>query len=131
MPRCMFAGFLMLFGLAATGCPGESSGITPRVACEDAQASLCERLYACYTPEELASIGFPSNEAACVTTLQAKEGCAQQTADNSCTGNERYQPSEANTCVDQINGLACSQVRDPNLVLTVGAPACGKVCAIP
>ena len=130
MSRRMLVGFLMAVGMAASGCGGDS-GITPRAACEDAQASLCERLYTCYTPAELASIGFPSNEAACVSMLQAAEGCERQTTDNTCTGNERYQPSQANTCIDQINGLECGQVRDPNLVLNVAAPACGRVCAIP
>jgi hypothetical protein len=124
-------GFVVIAGLVGTvGC-GSSDGISPRAACEDAQSNLCERLYACYTPAELATLGFPANEAACVTRLQESEGCAKQTTQNSCTGNERYSAENANTCVTQISGLACSQVRDPNLVLKVAAPACGKVCAIP
>lgn len=130
MPRHMSVGFLLLVGLVAAGCGGGAAGITPRSACEDAQANLCERLYTCYTPAELASLGFPSNEAACVTMLQAAEGCAGQTAENACTGNERYHADQANTCVDQINGLECSQVRDPDLELTVAAPACGRVCVV-
>jgi hypothetical protein len=125
------AGFMVMMGVAAAGCGGGSGdGISPRAACEEAQANMCERLYACYTPAELGAIGFPSNEAACVSMLQASEGCAQQTAQNTCTGNERYHADQANLCVEQITGLACSQVRDPNLVLTVAAPACGKVCAV-
>lgn len=122
------AGLMMLAAIA--GCGGSSDGLTPRGACEDVQANLCERLYACYTPAELASLGFPASEAACVTQLQASEGCANQTASNTCTGNERYHPDQANTCVDQISGLACSQVRDPDLSLTTAAPACAKVCAV-
>ena len=119
----------MLAGLAV-GCGGSSDGLTPRTACEDSQANLCERLYACYTPAELASLGFPANEAACVTQLQSSQGCASQTASNACTGNERYHPDQASACIDQISGLACSQVRDPDLVLTTAAPACAKVCAV-
>ncbi|HEY6177180.1 MAG TPA: hypothetical protein VIX73_22140 [Kofleriaceae bacterium] len=122
------AGLMMLAGLAA-GCGG-GDGITPRAACEDLQANLCERLYACYTPAELSSLGFPSNEAACVTQLQSSEGCANQTTANVCTGNERFHAAMANQCLDQITGLACSQVRDPDLVLSTAAPACGKVCAV-
>jgi hypothetical protein len=122
-------GFVAMFSVVA--CGGGADGITPRAACEDAQANLCERLYACYTPAELATLGFPSNEAACVTRLQEQQGCAKQTVENSCTGNERYSATNANTCVEQITGLACSQVRDPALVLTAAAPACGKVCVIP
>jgi len=119
---------MMLAGLAV-GCGG-GDGLTPRAACEDLQANLCERLYACYTPSELAQLGFPSSEAACTTQLQASEGCANQTMDNVCTGNARFHPAMANQCLDQITGLACSQVRDPELVLSSAAPACGKVCAI-
>jgi hypothetical protein len=127
----MIAGFMLVAGVATAGCGGSGAGgITPRVACEDAQANLCERFYACYTPAELASIGFPSNEAACVTKFQSDEGCAAQTTENICTGNERYHADQANTCVDQIAGLACSQVRQPQLDLIAAAPACGKMCAV-
>jgi hypothetical protein len=119
---------MMMIGLVA--CGGSGGGITPRVACEDLQANLCERLYACYTPAELASLGFPSNEAACVTRLQSSEGCASQTLTNVCTGNQRFHPDQANLCVDQISGLACSQVRDSELDYQAAAPACTKVCAV-
>ena len=30
-----------------------------------------------------------------MTMLQASEGCARQTQDNACTGNERYHPDQA------------------------------------
>jgi hypothetical protein len=126
----MMAGVLLVMGVAAAGCGG-SGGITPRQACEESQANLCERIYACYTPAELATLGFPANEPACETMLQAAQGCSAQTADNTCTGNARYHADQASTCVDQITGLACSQVRDPNLSLNAAAPACGKICAIP
>jgi hypothetical protein len=126
------AGFMMLIGAAVAGCGGggAGSGISPRQACEESQANLCERFYACYTAAELAAIGFPSSEAACVTQLQASEGCANQTASNTCTGNERYHADKANECVDQITGLACSQVRDPDLDIKAAAPACAKVCVV-
>ncbi|TMQ23414.1 MAG: hypothetical protein E6J91_00055 [Deltaproteobacteria bacterium] len=120
----MIAGIMVMLGVSAAGCGGGDGGITPREACEDSQANLCERIYACYTPEELAGLGFPGNEAACVTMLQASQGCARQTAENTYA-------DQANTCVAQITGLACSQVRDPNLSLNAAAPACGKICAIP
>jgi hypothetical protein len=120
---------MMMLGLVACG-GGSGDGITPRAACEDMQANLCERLYACYTPDELAALGFPSNEAACVSRLQSSEGCASQTTMNTCVGNERYHADQANICVDQISGLACSQVRDPELDVRTAAPACAKVCVV-
>ena len=127
----LMTGVMIAMGVAAAGCGGGGGGgITPREACEDVQANMCERIYACYTPTELAAIGFPANEAACVTRLQESEGCARQTVENTCTGNARYHADQANTCVDQITGLACSQVRDPNLSLNSAAPACGRICVI-
>lgn len=132
MVRRMIVGLVAWVGVTGlVGCGGGGdAGISPRAACEDAQANLCERFYACYTPAEIAAIGFPSSEAACVTMLQSASGCEKQTAANACVGNEKFHPDQANLCVDQITGLACSQVRDPDLVLERAAPACGKVCAI-
>ncbi len=129
--RIMMGCVAMLAILGVQGCGGSGGGgITPRAACEDAQANLCERLYTCYTPDELAALGFPASEAACVSMLQASEGCDRQTAENACTGNERYHADQADSCVEQITGLACGQVRDPDLDLEKAAPACAKVCAV-
>ena len=91
---------------------------------------MCERIYTCYTPAELAASGFPSTEAACITMLQNSAGCSAQTTANACTGNEKYHGDQADQCVEQILGLACSQVRDDNLDIERAAPACGKVCSI-
>jgi hypothetical protein len=115
------------------GCAGNNDGgESPRQACEDTTSALCERIYACLTPEELSANGLPANEAACVTSFQANEGCAAQTTDNVCTnGNAKYSPSEASECIDQVHGLTCSEVRDPNFDQNVSAPACAKVCQIP
>jgi hypothetical protein len=128
----MAIGLAVVLGAMMAGCGGGAGGggITPSAACEEAQTNLCERLYTCYTPAELALIGFPSAEAACVTKLVEAEGCAKQTVANVCVGNERYHPDQAERCVEQVTGLACSQVRDDNLVLEVAAPACGKVCVV-
>lgn len=129
MLRRMMMGCVAAIAAAACGGSG-GGGVSPRVACEDAQAGVCERLYTCYTDAELAAFGFPSSEAACVTMLQASEGCERQTAENSCKGNERYHADQADACIDQIAGLSCNQVRDQELDLDKAAPACGKVCAI-
>lgn len=122
-------GFVIAVGLGACG-GGSGSGISPRQTCEDSQANLCERLYTCYTADELAAIGMPSSEAACISMLQDSEGCSAQTTKNACTGNETFHASAADQCVDQIAGLSCSQVRDPALDIAVAAPACAKVCVV-
>jgi hypothetical protein len=129
MLRQMMLGCVVWLAAGACG-GGSGGGGSPQAACEDAQASLCERLYTCYTDAELGALGFPSSEAACVTMLQGSEGCARQTQDNACTGNERYHADQADACVDQIAGLTCGQLRDEELDLDKAAPACGKVCAV-
>ena len=122
---------IVLFGCfgMVVACGG-SDGVSPRQACEDSASALCERFYACYTAQELASAGFPSSEAACVTTLQSQQGCAAETTQNICTGNAKYSPVEAQKCSDQITGLSCSQVRDPFFDEATAAPACTMVCAV-
>lgn len=125
----MLRRMMLVCALAACG-GGGGGGASPQAACEDAQANLCERMYTCYTAEELAVIGFPSSEAACVSMLQASEGCTRQTKDNACTGNERYHADQAEDCTDQIGGLSCSQIRDPDLDIEKAAPACAKICTV-
>jgi len=123
---------LAAFVLGLTACPGSSDGPSPRQACEDLSSALCERLYACLTPAEIAASGLPASEAACVTAEEAANGCAAQTLDNVCTGgNEHYDASEAAKCSDQIVGLTCAQVRDPALDVKTAAPACAMTCVIP
>jgi hypothetical protein len=122
-------GFMMLIGVAATGCPGSDSA-SPRAACEDIEANTCERLYACFTPTELAAANFPADEAACVSQMQAMKGCANQTTANACMGNQHYHPDQASECADQITGLTCGQIRDQSQDLDAQIPACGKICAI-
>lgn len=123
------AGFIMLAGVAVAGCGGGDSA-TPRVACEDIEANICERFYACFTPGELAAGNFPADEAACVSQMQAAKGCANQTTANACTGNEHYHPDQAGTCANQVSGLTCGQIRDVSADLNAAAPACGKICAV-
>lgn len=120
----------MLIALSLAACGGTSStGDTPRQACEDLNAAICERLYACLTPAELAAAGYPSAEAACVTMSESQAGCAAQTADNVCDGNQTYHSDEASQCIDQISGLTCSDIRS-DADLSAQAPACAKTCSV-
>jgi hypothetical protein len=112
----------------AAACGG--GGVTPREGCEQAAVALCDQLYTCFTAAELAAAGYPTTEAACVTQFHTTQGCAAQTEANACTGNETYHADQADNCIDQIGGLECTQVRDPNFNVDVAAPACGKVCAV-
>lgn len=124
----MLRSIMLMVCFSVVGCGGD--GVSPRQACEDTASAQCERVYACLTPQEITNAGLPSSEAACVTMLQASRGCAAQTTKNACTGNAKYNSSEAAKCSDQVEGLACSQVRDPFFDIATEAPACGKICEI-
>jgi hypothetical protein len=113
---------------SVTACP--AAQLSPRQACEDTSAALCERYYACLRPDELAGKGLPPTEAACVALVQAQRGCTAMTWENVCMGNAEYNPSQAATCGDQITGLECSQLRNPFFDADTEAPACGRVCEI-
>jgi hypothetical protein len=117
--------------ILVTGCPDSGSDkLSPRTACEGMSAALCERIYACLTPEELASGGFPPNEAACVQSLENDQACSAQTPANACDGDATFHGDRAATCVDQIEGLSCAQLRSPDTDLDTAAPACDTVCAV-
>jgi hypothetical protein len=123
----LVGAFILSAVLAACGGGG---GLSPREGCEESAVALCGRLYACYTPAELAAAGYPATEGACVTMFQTQQGCAAQTTENACQGNETYHADEADDCISQISGLDCAQVRDPNLNIDTAAPACARVCAV-
>jgi hypothetical protein len=122
---------MMLAGVAAVGCGGGGGdGSSPRVACEDIEANVCERLYACFTPAELQAANYPPDEAACVSQRQVMKGCANQTTANACVGNEHYHPDQAATCAHQVSGLTCGQIRDDASSIDAAAPACSKICVV-
>ena len=120
---------LVVVTLALPGCPNNLDALAPREACESTAVAICERIYACLSPQELANGGFPSTEAACVVKIEDTEGCRAQTIDNVCDdGNASYHPARAMTCIDQIEGMSCAQLRSGDIERA--APACDQVCAI-
>jgi hypothetical protein len=131
MRKTILVSFGLIAALSAlTACPADGGSISPREACEGMSVSLCERIYTCLSVEELAAAGFPANESACVTALDQDQGCAAQTAENACDGNETFHGAKANECLDQLAGLDCGQIRSDNLDLAQAAPACNLVCSI-
>jgi hypothetical protein len=89
---------------------------------------LCDRFYACFTAAEISDAMLPATEAACVTMFETDFSCAQQTVANTCSTGA-YHGDQASLCADQLHGLACSTVRDPNFDQATAAPACAKVCS--
>jgi hypothetical protein len=117
----------MMVGLSATGCRGGSNSLAPQEACKHLTFALCERFYACHTDAEIEAAGPP---AACVAKFESDLGCTQQTTTtNACAGNREFHGDQASLCVNQVSGLACSQLRDQNFDWNTAAPACAKICS--
>ncbi|HEX3757537.1 MAG TPA: hypothetical protein VHW23_02480 [Kofleriaceae bacterium] len=116
----------MMVGLSAAGCGGSDS-LAPSEACNEVAAGLCNRFYACYSAAEISAAGLPATESDCTTMFEASFSCSTQTTTNTCSTGT-YHGDQASVCADQIHGLDCPTVRDPNFDQVTAAPACGKVC---
>jgi hypothetical protein len=126
MNRLMIVGALL--SLVACG----SDSTSPADACNMIDSASCERVYACLTAAEIAAIGYPPSESACVTMQESADGCSAKTTANACKGgNDVYHGDKVSGCVSQIGGLTCAQVRDPNFNINTAAPICAEVCVTP
>ena len=115
---------LSLFLLAA--CPNED-GLAPREACETTTSAMCERVYACLSPTELARGGFPATEAECVLKMERERSCATLDTKNVCDDpDETYHPETAETCALQLENMTCAELRSGDI--EIAAPACERVC---
>lgn len=130
MVRAILVSITLMAALPAlTACPADGDSMSPREACEAEAAAFCDRFYACFSQEELAAAGFPGSEAACITMREQSQGCAAQTLDNICDGSETFHGAKAVQCIEQMENLACSTLRDP-ATIDDALPACNLVCAV-
>jgi hypothetical protein len=134
----MVRRFVVLWGVAwlsmATSCvvdagddedePGPAMP-TPAQQCTAIVGAECERLYGCLSSSELAVLGYPQTIGGCQAQLNMERGC---NARGGCEGTEVFAPSQADSCVSQLRGATCNQVREE--IAADYAPACGRVCAI-
>lgn len=115
--------------LGAVGCGSDST--SPSEACNQIDATICARIYECYTAADIAAAGLPASESACITQEQAADGCAAKTTANACTGgNAVYHGENVGGCLDQLDGLTCAEVMSNTNVVT-GAPKCAELCLTP
>jgi hypothetical protein len=116
--------------LLTSACVLETGGGGPEPAayCEDLTATLCEKLYACLTPEERQANGLPVTEGACVSQFRDALGCDGLTEENACPGSSVFQPDEAESCIEQWSALECAQVRGRET--EEFTPACQRDCAV-
>ncbi|MGE0549804.1 MAG: hypothetical protein AB7O24_28360 [Kofleriaceae bacterium] len=115
---------------AAIGCGGSGGGGgggSPRGFCEDLAAVSCSRSYECYTAEELSSNMFPATEQECAEIVADKQMCGETTPKTLC-GDKKYRPEKAEACLEELEQLTCTEVRDPHLMPAQATPSCTQVC---
>ena len=116
---------LSLFLLAA--CPNDEDGLAPREACESTAGALCARIYDCLSATELARGGFPATEAECAAKIEREQSCTTLDTRNACDDpDERYHADTAESCVLQIEGMSCAELRSGDI--DGAAPACDRIC---
>ena len=92
-------------GGGAGGAGGGGGGPTAQEACKQVWAAMCDRTSACYGADGLTAMGYTS-VAACTTGMQA-EYCATP-ADAGCETGFTYHPDQAQTCVNGMVSLSCT-----------------------
>lgn len=117
--------FVLCLALASA-CGGDDAE-DPAEACERLVEITCDKLYSCLTEAEREFLNLPATEGACIAQFSDQAGCAEQTVDNICQGNEVYQPDAAAKCLDQAAALECSQARDG---VEGDLPACDDFCQV-
>jgi hypothetical protein len=111
-------------GSGGGGSGGQSA--TPAELCIDIAEALCDRLYTCLSPSQLAAGGFPQAQSDCVAMVEARKHCSTLTAATACPVGT-YQPSAVVACSEQTASLSCDRVM-PGFQLETAVPVCGKVC---
>jgi len=110
--------------LAFLSCGGDD--LTPVESCKQTFAVLCDKIFACFTKEELntpvAKAAFGLNASDCKVKFQSSECNAEQAK---CDAGEKFQAANAQACIDGMKGLSCSDIKMEDIPL----PAiCSQVC---
>ena len=101
---------VVIFAACSSG-PGD-----PEAACHDVISTFCSRLYQCNDSTTIQkTFGF-SDENDCVSQNEAKDSCSTA----GCPLKTKFQPDEANTCLNEIQNQACNDTSTP--------VACTEVC---
>lgn len=132
LPRsATIACSLLLLLSLPSACGGDDgddaqSSSSAQQLCNDLADAVCERLYDCFSSEELRLAGIPSTTAACKASERAARGCAAASEDDLCEGSERFHESMADKCIAQLHDASCRQLRTSDDY----APACDNVCRV-
>ena len=134
--KSLFGGTALALSLVAmltTACGDDDDGgssKSPAQLCNNLVVAMCSQIYKCLTPALITGLGFPDTEPACVSEQKAAQGCDSFTADNACTGSEKYHADQASKCVDQVNAAECSQILSSGENTAAYAPACDMICVV-
>ena len=114
----------LTIGLGAS-CGSSDSSMSETEACNQLVATLCTKMFNCYTAAELtlvqSTVGL--NVADCKTKLGAQQCNADAVK---CDIGETYHADKAAECVTQYKGLSCTDIK------TVPMPtpaACDLICS--
>jgi hypothetical protein len=98
----------------ATGCSGGPGD--PISACNDEAAAICHRLYECNDATTIQKTFGYSSESDCTSKGEVTLKCSTA----GCPLLSKYQPDNANTCLNDYNSQVCNDTSIPT--------ACTMVC---
>jgi hypothetical protein len=94
---------------------------SPVAACQAVGTSYCTRMYACYSPSEIAGFQLPPNESDCEVQMNAH--CSDATpSPGYCKGSPQVSASAATLCASYFDGLSCTKLMqgDPTSICKTG-----------
>ena len=127
--RASVTSLLLLLLALPSACgsgDGNDPGVSAQQLCSDLADTFCERVYECFSSDELRNAGQPSSVAACKARERELMGCSAASGDDLCEGSERFHEGAADSCVAQLAAASCKQLRDGDDY----APACDRVCSV-
>ncbi len=116
---CLVVGTLV-------SCGEDDDGPNATQLCKDMANAVCDRLYDCFSSDDLAAVGYPATSSGCKSQFQAELGCDAAQSNDLCEGNESFHSSEADKCISQTKTASCSQLQADEDY----APACDRVCTV-
>ena len=126
MPKNLLSLSLLSLACAlATNCGSGESAMSETEACIDLDNTYCDKLFNCYTKEEMASVQdqYGLNATDCKTKLHAQD-CNPDAV--KCDLGQTYHPDKAVECVSLFKGLSCNDMRTDPLPLPA---ACSILCS--
>lgn len=116
-------GSIVLAAFMAVASCGGDSGPSPEQGCKDLVATLCNKIFDCYTAAELAEAKdqVGNSKSDCATKLQSAQ-CTSTAV--MCDAGKTYHADKAQSCLDQIKAFSCTDIKND----TPDPAICDQVC---